>query len=280
MATKRPSPDSASAPHAYFASRNGLVSSTATRASQRSSGNSATGATCWKPALATTVSSPPRLSSAASTAARFPSRVVRSAANGSPGPSASGSRSTASTRAPPATSRSAIARPIPLAAPVTRALRPSTAGLLAIAARPVCWGYRELRWLALRTRHDAGDLQHVAAERHRVEVAGGEGAAPDPDRHVARAAGELRQPADQQAKSRRRAGGDLPDLPGAVGGEVEVVARVARHPIQPGGEVGRVGRRDVRRHPVGVQQVDALDGRRAERLVDVQPPPGGVDRVA
>ena len=77
--------------------------------------------TCWKPALGTSASRRPKRSSAASTAARLPSRVVRSAAKASPGPSSSGVRSTASTSHPSATSRSAIARPIPLAAPVTRA---------------------------------------------------------------------------------------------------------------------------------------------------------------
>ncbi len=66
------------------------MSSSASSASQRSSSNSATGATCWKPAFATIVSSPPNAATAASTAARLPSRVVRSAANGSPGPVAVG----------------------------------------------------------------------------------------------------------------------------------------------------------------------------------------------
>ena len=54
---------------------------------------------------------------------RLPSRVVRSASNGSPGPSGSGSRSTASTADPSASSRAAMARPMPLAAPVTSARR-------------------------------------------------------------------------------------------------------------------------------------------------------------
>src|ERR671914_139901 len=121
--TIRPSPDPRSAGHAARASRNGLVSRSATIASQRSSGNSATGATCWKPALGISVSSRPKRSSAAATAAWLPSRVVRSAGNGSPGPSGSGSRSTASTRAPSRSSRPAIAPPIPLAAPVTTAAR-------------------------------------------------------------------------------------------------------------------------------------------------------------
>src|SRR3954447_14580666 len=124
MPMKRPSPDSLSAPQAYLASRNGLVRSSASRPSQRSSGKSATGATCWKPAFAITASSRPKRSSARSTAARLPSRVVRSARNASPGPSSAGLRSTASTCAPSSASRSAIALPIPLAAPVTRAARP------------------------------------------------------------------------------------------------------------------------------------------------------------
>ena len=42
-AMKRPAPRAASASHAYLASRNGLVSSSATIASQRSSGNSRDG---------------------------------------------------------------------------------------------------------------------------------------------------------------------------------------------------------------------------------------------
>src|SRR5829696_7845373 len=119
---KRPSSASRSAPQPYLASRNGLVSRSAISRSQSSSGNSSTGATCWMPAFATTPSRPPKRSIAASTAARLPSRVVRSASNGWPGPSASGSRSTASTSAPSACSRAAIARPMPLAAPVTRTL--------------------------------------------------------------------------------------------------------------------------------------------------------------
>src|SRR3954471_22792029 len=123
MATKRPSPLSRSAGQAYLASRNGLVSSSASIASQRSSGNSSTGATCWKPALAITASRRPKRSSAVSTAARFPSRVVRSAASVSPGVSSRGSRSTASTDQPSPARRSAIARPMPLAAPVTTAAR-------------------------------------------------------------------------------------------------------------------------------------------------------------
>ena len=42
-AMKRPEPDAASASHAYLASRNGLVSSSARIVSQRSSGNSRDG---------------------------------------------------------------------------------------------------------------------------------------------------------------------------------------------------------------------------------------------
>src|SRR4051794_3187682 len=113
---------SASEGQAYFASRNGLVSSSAMRLSHWSSGKSTTGSTCWMPAFATTTSRPPKRSTPASTASRFPSRVVRSAANGSPGPPSSGFRSTASTSKPSDASFSAAASPIPLAAPVTMAL--------------------------------------------------------------------------------------------------------------------------------------------------------------
>src|SRR5215207_6636278 len=120
---KRPFSASRSAPQAYLASRNGLVSSSAISRSQSSSGNSATGATCWMPAFATTPSRPPKRSIAASTATRLPARVVRSASNGWPGPWGSGSRSTARTSAPSASSRAAIARPMPLPAPVTSAVR-------------------------------------------------------------------------------------------------------------------------------------------------------------
>src|ERR1022692_2564736 len=122
-ATKRPEPALASAGQAYLASRNGLVSRIEMSASQRSSGKSAMGETCWNPALAMTTSSRPKRSSAASTAARLPSRVVRSALNAVPGPPVAGCRSTASTSSPSASSRVAIAAPMPLAAPVTRAAR-------------------------------------------------------------------------------------------------------------------------------------------------------------
>src|SRR3954449_10364919 len=113
---------SASEGQAYFASRNGLVKRSAIRLSHWSSGKSATGATCWMPAFATTTPRPPKRSTAASTDSRLPSRVVRSAAKGAPGPSSSGSRSTASTSKPSDSSFAAAAWPIPLAAPVTRAL--------------------------------------------------------------------------------------------------------------------------------------------------------------
>src|SRR4051812_25970017 len=127
MATNRPSPLARSAGHAALASRNGLVSSSARIASQRSSGNSSIGATCWKPALAITASRRPKRSSVVSTAARLPSRVVRSAASGSPGVSPRGSRSTASTLQPSSIRRVVIARPMPLAAPVTTAARSAIA---------------------------------------------------------------------------------------------------------------------------------------------------------
>ena len=62
------------------------MSRSATSASQRSSSNSSTGATCWNPAFGISASRRPKRSSAAATAALLPSRVVRSAANGAPGP--------------------------------------------------------------------------------------------------------------------------------------------------------------------------------------------------
>src|SRR5918992_4611146 len=123
IAMKRPEPLDLSATHEYLASKNGLVSRRAMSASHLSSGNSSTGATCWNPALATTRSIRPKSSWAASTAARLPSRVVKSASNGSPGPSGSGWRSTARTSIPSLARRSATARPMPEAAPVTTAAR-------------------------------------------------------------------------------------------------------------------------------------------------------------
>src|SRR5579883_1218752 len=111
----RPSLEAASASHAYFASRNGEVRRSASSASHRSSGNSRTGATCWKPAFGTIASSRPCRESASSTTARFPSPVVRSAS----------STSTPCTAQPSASSRSTIAAPIPPRAPVTSATRAS-----------------------------------------------------------------------------------------------------------------------------------------------------------
>src|SRR3954451_18001575 len=116
ITTIRPSPDSFSAGHAYLLRRNGLVSRIESSASQRSSGKSATGETCWNPAFGTIASRRPKRSRAASTAALLPSRDVRSAAKGSPGPSPDGLRSAASTENPSFVRRSVIAWPMPLAA--------------------------------------------------------------------------------------------------------------------------------------------------------------------
>jgi hypothetical protein len=64
MATKRPLPEASRALQPYFASRNGLVSMSDTGASQRSSGNSLTGDTCWNPALGMIASRRPNRSTA------------------------------------------------------------------------------------------------------------------------------------------------------------------------------------------------------------------------
>ena len=64
----RPAPRARRAGQACLASRNGLVSSSATIVSQRSAGNSSIGATCWTPALGTTRSRRPKRSIAAWTA--------------------------------------------------------------------------------------------------------------------------------------------------------------------------------------------------------------------
>ena len=128
---KRPSPDSRSAGHACSASTNGLVSISASICCHCSTGNCSTGATCWTPALATITSRRPKRSSAVSTATSLAVGSVRSAWCGMPGPSGSGRTSTASTSTPSALRRAAIARPMPLPAPVTNAALPlSTSGTL------------------------------------------------------------------------------------------------------------------------------------------------------
>src|SRR3954452_11771370 len=152
-ARKRPRPHAIRCGQAYFASRNGEVSSSASIPSQRSSGNSAIGETCWTPALATIASSPSKRSTASNTAAALPSRVVRSASRSAP------DRSTPSTSQPSARRRSTIARPMPLAAPVT------TATLMHVReGRPLLGGpdlivLREVRLEGARQRLEAaGDV--------------------------------------------------------------------------------------------------------------------------
>src|SRR5690606_34838712 len=103
--------------------RNGDSSMSLRIREKRSGGKSWTGLTVCTPALLTTMSTPRATSSAAS-------RSVRSTGQGSPTPrsasssSAARSRSARRTVAPAADRRTAQARPIPLAAPVTRAVLP------------------------------------------------------------------------------------------------------------------------------------------------------------
>src|SRR4051812_391018 len=180
MTTNRPSPLSRSAGQACLASRNGLVSSTASSWSHLSSSNSSTGATCCSPALATTASRRPKRSSAASTAPRLPARVARSAACGTPGPSASGSRSTARTSKPSSTSRCATARPMPRPAPVTSAARSSLIARTSSTSSSLGWSsngalsWRELHRDDIAVAHEVvPTLQAQNATLTRPGVAAG-----------------------------------------------------------------------------------------------------------
>src|SRR6266540_609270 len=83
------------------------------------------------PALLTRMSSPPKESTTWPTARRTDSSSETSATTPStPSGAADGSRSSAATRAPPATSTSTIAAPMPDAPPVTAAERPANSPLL------------------------------------------------------------------------------------------------------------------------------------------------------
>ena len=94
-------------------------------ASQRSSGNSATGATCWKPALAIDrVEAAEALERGVDGGAVAARASVRSAANGDAGAVVVGLEVDGEhVEAVVDAGARAIARPIPLAAPVTIALR-------------------------------------------------------------------------------------------------------------------------------------------------------------
>src|SRR5215216_1248182 len=125
MLTTRPQPRSYMPGSTARARRNGVSTISASMAANRSGGNSSTGATCWNPALLTSTS-------ATRSRPSRPAGSVRSAVTGVPPSSPatrsapSPSRSTTVTLAPAAASRRAQASPIPLAAPVTRAVLPSS----------------------------------------------------------------------------------------------------------------------------------------------------------
>ena len=105
------------------------MSSSASRPSQRSSGNSRDRRDVLEARVGDDRVEPAERVERRVDGAALPSRVVRSAACGTPGPSSAGFRSTASTPQPSELRRSAIARPIPPAAPVTMAERSGMAGV-------------------------------------------------------------------------------------------------------------------------------------------------------
>src|SRR4051794_14600839 len=159
MTTIRPSPESTSGFQAYFASRNGLVSRIAISASQRSSGNSSTGETCWKPALGTTTSRRPWPWTAASTACLLPSRVVRSAST------SASRRSAVTTVAPASRSPVVMASPMPLAARVTSGPLPSRF-VMGEASRGGSADVPPLR----ADQRGGGELRRVGHEAGRVDA--------------------------------------------------------------------------------------------------------------
>src|SRR5579884_1123704 len=132
MLRMRPQPRSYMPGRAAWVSRNGAVSMISMSWRHFASGNSVSGATCCKPALLTRMSSrPPAAACASSTRRRQLAGSERSAATkralGNRAASAwprSTSRSARVTRAPASARARAMASPMPLAAPVTRAERP------------------------------------------------------------------------------------------------------------------------------------------------------------
>ena len=108
------------------ASRNGASSITRRISENRSGSNSGIGATCCSPALLTSTSTSAGSASTASRSDRSQGSAVTAGSSAASALIPASSRSTASTRAPSAASRATIAAPIPLAAPVTRAVRPAS----------------------------------------------------------------------------------------------------------------------------------------------------------
>src|SRR3954469_5541942 len=129
MFTTRPQPRSYMCGNAPRTSRNGVSSISRRMRLNRSTGNSCTGATCCRPALFTRTSTSRSSASTASRSARStPTALPPTAAATACAPSVS--RSTTTTCAPSAASRSAQARPIPEAPPVTIARRPASAAVM------------------------------------------------------------------------------------------------------------------------------------------------------
>ena len=126
----------------YLVSKKGAVSIRLMMNNHFSSGKSSIGETCWIPALLTRMSQRPKDSSTRSARARHPAALLRSALMKVPPRvvaarlPASSLMSTRTTWAPFFASVPAIARPIPLAAPVTTAMR-SVVGLDMMMASPL-----------------------------------------------------------------------------------------------------------------------------------------------
>ena len=139
MLITRPQPRSYMPGRAARTRRKGASTITSMMCENVSGGKSSTAATCCRPALLTTMSA--RTSSAATAAASERSRQTDSA----PIPAADSSsrarsRSIMTTIAPAARRRSAHARPMPLAAPVTSAVCPVRSRCTVAGVGVVCMG--------------------------------------------------------------------------------------------------------------------------------------------
>src|SRR5258708_6669651 len=127
-----------------FVAMNGPTNITRNSSSNLSAGNSSSGDTNWSPALLTRMSirlqaATARSIAAASCSSRVTSHCTPNACPPAPliipaaASAALPSRSATHTRAPSRAKSSAIRKPIPLPAPVTNAMRPSSVPLLPIA---------------------------------------------------------------------------------------------------------------------------------------------------
>src|SRR5258706_10386266 len=137
MLTMRPQPRAYMPSSAAWVSRKGAVSMISISCRQRASGNSTIDATCCMPALLMRMSRRPLAESVSSTSRRaLPASVRSTAAKRAPGMRAasacprSTSMSASVTAAPARASAWAVARPMPLAAPVTSAALPERSAML------------------------------------------------------------------------------------------------------------------------------------------------------